>query len=84
MEERLLHIFKAGLANTTRVEPNFVRRRTLRGHQLTGTAIAISVLFPIGTDILSDSRKNCSQVSRWKMKKKLASTLDTVLQTKTL
>lgn len=35
----------------------------------------------ICTDILSSGRKNCSKVSHWK---KIASTLDTVLQTKTL
>lgn len=35
MEERPLHIFKAGLVNTTRVEPNFARRCTLRGQWLT-------------------------------------------------
>lgn len=34
-------------------------------------SIDMSVFISICTDILSNSRKNCSQVSSWKMKKKI-------------
>lgn len=70
MEERLLHIFKDGQLNTTRVQPSSYtgghRRKEIYQHVC---------FISICTDILSNGRKNCSQVSSWKMKKKIVSLL---------
>lgn len=62
MEEWPLHIFKSGLVNV---------RSSVQLHEkmyiLTSSSDLICFI-PLCTDILSNSRKNCNQVSSWKMK----------------